>query len=125
MTELKESGCGLPRFNRRRSGSPARQSPQRPHHLPVAPGRYAHAGNAFAEKALQQKIEIMLELLGLMLKTYCEKGRMISTLELQKAVSAERVLSLAEKIRMGMNRLMMLHFRDQDRARFMRQFRSG
>ena len=83
------------------------------------------AGTAFAEKALQQKIEIMLELLGLMLKTYCEKGRMISTLELQKAVSAERVLSLAEKIRMGMNRLMMLHFRDQDRARFMRQFRSG
>ena len=40
----------------------------------------------------------MLELLGLMLKTYCEKGRMISTLGLQKAVSAERVLSLAEKI---------------------------
>ena len=83
------------------------------------------AGNALAANALQEKIEIMLELLGLMLKTYCEKGRMISSLELQKAVSAERVLSLAQKVRMGMNRLMMLHFRDQDRARFMRQFRSG
>ncbi|MGB5375010.1 MAG: hypothetical protein WBM75_14400 [Polyangiales bacterium] len=51
------------------------------------------AGNALAAKALQEKIEIMLELLGLMLKTYCEKGRMISTLELQRAVSAERVHS--------------------------------
>jgi hypothetical protein len=67
----------------------------------------------------------MLELIGLMLKTYCETGRMILFLELQKGVSAVRGLSLAEKVRMGMNRLIMLHMKDQDRARFMRQFRSG
>ncbi len=83
------------------------------------------AGNALAEKALREKIEIMLELIGLMLKTYCETGRMISFLELQKTVSAVRGLSLAEKVRMGMNRLIMLHMKDQDHARFMRQFRGG
>jgi hypothetical protein len=82
------------------------------------------AGNALAEKALQEKIEIMLELIGLMLKTYCETGRMISFLKLQQAVSAERGLTLAEKLRLAMNRLIMLHMTDQDRERFMRQFRS-
>jgi len=81
------------------------------------------AGNALAEKALQAKIEIMLELISLMLKTYCETGRMISSLDLQKAVSAERGLSLREKVHLAMNRLAMLRMRDQDRARFMRQFR--
>jgi hypothetical protein len=83
------------------------------------------AGNTLAENALQEKIERMLELIGLMLKTYCETGRMISFLELQKAVSAVRGLSLAQKLRMAMNRLMMLHMKDQDRARFMRRFKSG
>ncbi len=83
------------------------------------------AGNTLAENALQEKIERMLDLIGLMLKTYCETGRMISFLELQKAVSAVRGLSLAQKLRMAMNRLMMLHMKDQDRARFMRRFKSG
>ena len=79
-------------------------------------------GAALAEKALQEKIEIMLDLIGAMLKTYCETGRMISLSELQKAVSTVRGLSLADKVRMEMNRLFMLHTKDQDRARFMRQF---
>ena len=82
-------------------------------------------GAALAENALQEKIEIMLELIGVMLKTYCETGRMISLSELQKAVSTVRGLSLADKVRMGMNRLFMLHTKDQDRARFMRQFNAG
>ena len=82
-------------------------------------------GAALAEKALQEKIEIMLELIGVMLKTYCETGRMISLSELQKAVSTVRGLSLTDKVRMGMNRLFMLHTKDRDRARFMRQFSAG
>lgn len=82
-------------------------------------------GSALAGKALEEKIGIMLELIGLMLKTYCETGRMISFLELQKAVSAVRGLSLADKVRMSMNRLIMLHMKDEDHARFMRQFRGG
>jgi hypothetical protein len=81
-------------------------------------------GNALAKKDLQKKIEIMLGIIGLMLKTYCETGKMIPPATLQKSVMSEP-LSFWEKIRLARNRLAMHRMADPDRARFMRQLRTS
>ncbi|UZJ40881.1 hypothetical protein OO006_11045 [Prosthecochloris sp. SCSIO W1101] len=71
--------------------------------------------NAINEKAAgyngkntAKKILVMLSTISAMLQHYCEAGNMLNFKELQKIVLSESRLSTMDKIRIGLNRMVVL-----------------
>ena len=65
-------------------------------------------GGSYPGKNMEKKIRVMLSLIRTMLQHYCETGKMLTFGVLQKRVLSEPELSVMDKIRMGLNRMVVL-----------------
>lgn len=65
-------------------------------------------GGDYAGKNMEEKIRVMLSLVKTMLQHYCETGKMLTFAGLQKIVLSEPGLSVMDKIRIGLNRVVVL-----------------
>ena len=65
-------------------------------------------GGSYPGKNMEKKIRVMLSLIRTMLQHYCETGKMLTFGGLQKRVLSEPELSVMDKIRMGLNRMVVL-----------------
>jgi len=75
-------------------------------------------GIAAMEKGGKAKINLMLSILALMLKHYCEKGEMIKTFEIMKLASQVEELTTKDRIRSLLNKFMRMVIQDEDRKKF-------
>ncbi len=62
-------------------------------------------GGNYVGKNMEEKIRVMLLLVRTMLQHYCETGKVLTFAELQKVVLSEPGLSVMDKVRMGLNRM--------------------
>ncbi|MCG8344023.1 MAG: hypothetical protein MI685_02540, partial [Chlorobiales bacterium] len=65
-------------------------------------------GGSYPGKNMEKNIRVMLSLVKTMLQHYCETGKMLTFGGLQKRVLSEPELSVMDKIRMGLNRMVVL-----------------
>ena len=65
-------------------------------------------GGSYPGKNMEKKIRVMLSLIRTMLQHYCETGKMLTFGGLQKRVLSGPELSVMDKIRMGLNRMVVL-----------------
>ena len=65
-------------------------------------------GGGYAGKNMEEKIRVMLSIISAMLRHYCETGKMLTFAGLQKIVLSEPGLSVTDKIRIGLNRVVVL-----------------
>lgn len=65
-------------------------------------------GGGYVGKNMEEKIRVMLSIISAMLRHYCETGKMLTFAGLQKIVLSEPGLSVTDKIRMGLNRVVVL-----------------
>ena len=65
-------------------------------------------GGGYGVKNMEEKIRVMLSIISTMLRHYCETGKMLTFAGLQKIVLSEPGLSVTDKIRMGLNRMVVL-----------------
>ena len=65
-------------------------------------------GGGYGVKNMEDKIRVMLSIISTMLRHYCETGKMLTFAGLQKIVLSEPGLSVMDKIRMGLNRVVVL-----------------
>lgn len=64
-------------------------------------------GGNYPENNMEKKIRIMLSLIRIMLQHYCETGKMLTFGGLQKRLLSEPELSVMDKIRVGLNRMVV------------------
>ena len=65
-------------------------------------------GGDYGVKNMEEKIRVMLSIISAMLRHYCETGKMLTFAGLQKIVLSEPGLSVMDKIRIGLNRVVVL-----------------
>ena len=65
-------------------------------------------GCGYGVKNMKEKIRVMLSIISSMLRHYCETGDMLPFSGLRKIVLFEPGLSVADKIRIGLNRVVVL-----------------
>ena len=65
-------------------------------------------GSGYGVKNMEDKIRVMLSIISAMLRHYCETGKMLTFAGLQKIVLSEPGLSVMDKIRIGLNRMVVL-----------------
>ncbi len=65
-------------------------------------------GGGYSGKNMEKKITVMLSLVKTMLQHYCEAGKMLTFAGLQERVLSEPELSVMDKIRIGLNRMVVL-----------------
>lgn len=65
-------------------------------------------GGGYVGKNMEEKIRVMLSIISAMLRHYCETGKMLTFAGLQKIVLSEPGLSVTDKIRIGLNRMVVL-----------------
>ena len=75
-------------------------------------------GIAAMEKGGKSKIKLMLSILGLMLKHYCENGEKVKTFEIMKLASQAEGLTTKDRIRSLLNKLVRMVIQDEDRKKF-------
>ena len=75
-------------------------------------------GIAAMEKGGRAKIKLMLSILSLMLKHYCEKGEMVKTSEIMKLASQVEEITTKDRIRSLLNKLVLMVIQDEDRKKF-------
>jgi hypothetical protein len=75
-------------------------------------------GIAAMEKGGKAKIKLMLSILSLMLKHYCEKGEMVKTSEILKLASQVEEMTTKDRIRSLLNKLLRMVVQDDDRKKF-------
>ena len=73
---------------------------------------------AAMKKGGKAKINLMLSILALMLKHYCEKGEMIKTYEIMKLASQVEELTTKDRIRSLLNKFMRMVIQDENRKKF-------
>lgn len=69
--------------------------------------------------ARPERIAQMLDLLGLMLRTYCETGRRVRAREVRQAVLSSPVLLTMDRLRLALNGVRMGRLQDPDRDRIL------
>ena len=75
-------------------------------------------GIAAMEKGGRAKIKLMLSILSLMLKHYCEEGEMVKTSEIMKLASQVEEMTTKDRIRSLLNKLVRMVIQDEDRKKF-------
>jgi hypothetical protein len=75
-------------------------------------------GLAVLEKGGEAKFRLMLSILSLMLKHYCEKGEMVKTSEILKLASQVEEMTTKDRIRSVLNKLVRMVIQDEDRKKF-------
>mgnify|MGYP001828888929 FL=1 len=70
------------------------------------------------EKGGKAKIKLMLSILSLMLKHYCEEGEMVKTSEIMKLASQVEEMTTKDRIRSLLNKLVLMVIQDEDRKKF-------
>jgi len=75
-------------------------------------------GIAAMEKGGKAKINLMLSILALMLKHYCEKGEMVKTSEILKLASQVEEMTTKDRIRSLLNKLARMVVQDENRKKF-------
>ena len=70
------------------------------------------------EKDGVKKIQLMLSVLSLMLKHYCERGEMIKSSEIMKLGLRFKQITVKARIRLLLNQWVMRVAKDEDRKRF-------
>ena len=75
-------------------------------------------GIAAIERGGEAKIELMLSILFLMLKHFCEKGEMVKTSEILKLASQVEEITTKDRIRSLLNSWVRMVIRDEDRKKF-------
>lgn len=70
------------------------------------------------EKGGENKLNLMVSYLSLMLKHYCEEGKMIKTSEIMKFVSGFKQSTTKDRIQGLLNNWAMMAMKDDDRKRF-------
>jgi hypothetical protein len=78
-------------------------------------------GNKLVENGMKEKIQIMLTILKTMLKYYSENKELIPSSKLQKVVPMEK-LSIADKIRIVLNRTARKKMEDKVRERYLKMW---
>ncbi|MFC1539472.1 hypothetical protein ACFL6H_08610 [Candidatus Latescibacterota bacterium] len=69
-------------------------------------------------KGTEGKLRLMLSALSLMLKHYCEHGEMVKSSEIMKLSLHVKELTIKDKIRSLLNKLMMKVMHDEDKKKF-------
>lgn len=69
-----------------------------------------------------EKIRTMLMIIAEMLRHYCETGRRLDALSVTKLALRADCLTLTDDLRLGLNKLAMIHMKDPDRRRFLTRF---
>lgn len=72
------------------------------------------------KKRREAKIKLMLSIITLMLTHYSEQGEMIDPAEAKKLVAQFREITLADKMRLLLNKLAKKHLKDEDRTKFLK-----
>jgi len=69
------------------------------------------------ERSGEEKLKLMLSILSMMLKHYCEQGEMVKTSEIMKLASRFE-LTTRDRMRLLLNKWAMMLMKDDDRKRF-------
>ncbi|MDH3483219.1 MAG: hypothetical protein OEM16_03235 [Myxococcales bacterium] len=73
----------------------------------------------------EAKIELMLQILIMQLRHYCERGEVASSGRIARLIANSDALDTADRIRLFLNRLAMARKRDSFRQRYMKELAAG
>jgi hypothetical protein len=73
----------------------------------------------------EAKIKLMLQILMLQLRQYCERGDVASSGHIARLITTSDALGAADRIRLALNRLAMAHKRDSFRQRYLKELAAG
>lgn len=73
----------------------------------------------------ESKIKLMLQILTVLLRHYCERGEVASPGRIARLIATSDALNAADRIRLFLNGLAMARKRDPVRERYMKELAAG
>ena len=82
-------------------------------------------GRQVIRKRGEAKIELMLQILGTMLRHYCETGKPVSRDRIARLIATSNSLTTTDRLRLLVNTLAMARKRDSFRQRYLSELAAG